>query len=102
MSPERMPERVSALEEWVKGHEALCAQRYGDLKDTVTWLVRWVFGMLVAIVAWLGVQLWAGAQARLYTLEREHRAPASSAQVLKTDSSPDWGDITRKPSGGPT
>ncbi len=70
MNQESMPERVSALEEWVKGHEALCAQRYGDLKDTVTWLVRGVFGMLLAIVAWLAIQLWNGSQARLAGLER--------------------------------
>ncbi len=100
MSPERMPERVSSLEEWVKGHEALCAQRYGDLKDTVTWLVRWVFAMLVAIVAWLAIQLWAGAQARLYTLEREHREPPPSAQILQTERNPKRGDITTQPNGG--
>ena len=61
---------MSALEEWVKGHEALCAERYGDLKDVVTWLVRGVFGLLIAIVAWLAIQLWNGAQARLYALEQ--------------------------------
>ena len=67
---EPMGERVSSLEEWVKGHEALCAQRYGDLKDIVIWLVRGVFGLLIAIVAWLVVQLWNGNQARIAVLEQ--------------------------------
>jgi len=79
MSPaakEPLGERVSALEEWVKGHEALCAERYGDLKGTVTWLVRGVFGLLIAIVAWLAIQLWTGAQARIYALEQTRPAAA--------------------------
>ncbi len=70
MTDEPMGERVSALEEWVKGHEVLCAERYGDLKDTVTWLVRGVFGLLVAIVAWLAIQLWNGSQDRVRALEQ--------------------------------
>jgi len=70
VSIEPIGERVTALEEWMKGHEALCAERYGDLKDTVTWLVRGVFGMLIGIVAWLAVQLWNGSQLRVEALER--------------------------------
>ena len=79
MIRESMPERVTALEAWVKGHEALCAQRYGDLKDTVTWLVRGVFGMLVAILAWLAIQLWNGSLARLERLEKPATALAHPA-----------------------
>lgn len=80
MSPAGEPvgERLSALEEWVKGHEALCAERYGDLKDTVTWLVRGVFGLLLGILAWLAVQLWSAAQARIYALEQARAAAIQS------------------------
>ena len=85
MSPAGEPvgERLSALEEWVKGHEALCAERYGDLKGNVTWLVRGVFSMLVAIVAWLGIQLWTSAQARIYALEQA-RPVAGAGPVATT------------------
>lgn len=55
-----MPERMSAVEEWISGHEALCAERYGGLKGDLRWLIRGVFGMLIGIVAWLAVQLWNG------------------------------------------
>lgn len=65
-----MGERVTALEQWTRGHEALCAERYGDLKENMRWLVRGVFGLLIGVVAWLGVQLWNGAQARIAELER--------------------------------
>jgi hypothetical protein len=71
-------ERLTALEQWVKGHEQLCAERYGDLRENMRWLVRGVFGLLVGVVAWLGVQLWAGAQARVDALERAAAAAAAA------------------------
>lgn len=64
-----MPERMSAVEAWISGHEALCAERYGGLKSDLRWLIRGVFGLLIGIVAWLAVQLWNGR------LLAEHAAP---------------------------
>ena len=79
LNHEPIGERVSALEEWVKGHEALCAERYGDLRDNMRWLIRGVFGMLIGITAWLGVQLWTGQTARVSALER----PDATAVVVQ-------------------
>ena len=61
--------RMTAAETWMAQHDERCAERYGELKETVNWLVRGVFAMLVAIIAWLGIQLWNGSQARLNALE---------------------------------
>jgi hypothetical protein len=60
MNEKTIGERVSSVEAWISGHEALCAERYGGLKSDLRWLIRGVFGMLIAIVAWLAVQLWNG------------------------------------------
>jgi hypothetical protein len=79
MADESLDSRMSAAETWIRQHDERCAERYGELKDTVAWLVRGVFGMLVGIVAWLAVQLWNGAQARLYALERA-TPPATQAR----------------------
>ena len=85
LSEEPIGERVTALEQWTRGHEALCAERYSDLKENMRWLVRGVFGLLIGIVAWLGVQLWNGAQARISELERAAvRPPAGSAPDLRS------------------
>jgi hypothetical protein len=63
MTDTPMGERVSRVEAWISGHEALCAERYGGLKSDLRWLIRGVFGMLIGIVAWLAVQLWNGRMA---------------------------------------
>jgi hypothetical protein len=60
MNDKTMGERMSSIEAWITGHEALCAERYGGLKSDLRWLIRGVFGMLIGIVAWLAVQLWNG------------------------------------------
>lgn len=75
-----MGERVGSLETWVEGHEKLCAERYGDLKSDVAWLIRGVFGLLIAVIAWLAIQLWNGAQSRVYALEHA----ASPVTVMQT------------------
>jgi hypothetical protein len=69
MTEEPLETRVTAAEAWIRLHDERCAERYGELKETVNWLVRGVFAMLVAIIAWLAIQLWNGAQARLTALE---------------------------------
>jgi hypothetical protein len=69
MSEEPLETRMTAVETWMAQHDERCAERYGELKETVNWLVRGVFAMLVAIIAWLAIQLWNGSQARLAALE---------------------------------
>jgi hypothetical protein len=81
MGSESLDGRVSALEAWTRGHDDICALRYSDLKGVVTWLVRGVFSLLVAIVAWLAIQLWNGEQARLYALERRATAPPAQGRA---------------------
>jgi hypothetical protein len=66
--------RMSAAETWIQQHDERCAERYGELKQTVSWLVRGVFGMLVAIVAWLAIQLWNGSQDQIRALEQARTA----------------------------
>jgi hypothetical protein len=60
MTNKTMGERMSGVEAWITGHEALCAERYGGLKSDLRWLIRGMFGMLIGIMAWLAVQLWNG------------------------------------------
>lgn len=64
MTEKSLGERMSSVEAWITGHEALCAERYGGLKSDLRWLIRGVFGMLIGIVAWLAVQLWNGRAAQ--------------------------------------
>ncbi len=60
-----MGERISALESWVEGHEALCADRFGDLKQTVNKLV-WGVGVIgIGVIGWLAVQLYTVQVSRL-------------------------------------
>lgn len=73
-SEKPMGERMASAEAWIDGHEDLCAQRYSELKtaiadvkkavggigDTSKLVVRGVFGILLALIAWLGIQLWHG------------------------------------------
>jgi hypothetical protein len=69
MTEDPLETRMTAAETWIAQHDERCAERYGELKETVNWLVRGVFAMLAAIVAWLAIQLWNGSQARLTALE---------------------------------
>ena len=72
MTNETLRERMTALETWVEGHEKLCAERYGSLRGDLKWILRGVIGLLLAVCAWLAIQLWDGAQ----------RAIAFGAQLL--------------------
>lgn len=53
-------ERIARVEGWVVDHDKLCAERYGDLKSDMAWLIRGVFGILLAICAWCVIQVWNG------------------------------------------
>ncbi len=60
-----MGERISALESWVEGHEALCADRFGDLKQIVNRLVLGVYVVAFGVMGWLAIQLYTVQMARL-------------------------------------
>ena len=70
MTNETLRDRMMALETWVEGHERLCAERYGSLRGDLKWILRGVIGLLLGVSAWLAIQLWNGAQARISDLER--------------------------------
>ncbi len=73
-------ERTYILEQWVADHDKLCADRYGELKESLTWLVRGAFGIVLAIIAWMAVQLWQGAERRLEVADRAaSAAPLASS-----------------------
>ncbi len=80
MSGETIRERMTALETWVEGHEKLCAERYGSLRGDLKWILRGVIGLLLAVCAWLAIQLWDGAQARLGGLERSDSASVGAVR----------------------
>lgn len=80
---ETIESRMHAAENWIAQHELRCAERYGELKVTVGWLVRGVFGMLLAIIAWLGIQLWNGSQAQIVALQQ---ASASATALNQAQS----------------
>lgn len=70
-------ERLSELETWVKDHDKLCADRYGDIKSDMRSVLRLGVALLFGIIGWLAVQLWNGSQAnqvadraRIAALER--------------------------------
>jgi hypothetical protein len=64
-----MEHRMTAAEVWIKGHEKLCAERYGSLRSDLKWILRGIVGLLLGVTAWLAIQLWTGSQARLAALE---------------------------------
>lgn len=60
---------VAGAHERMDGHERLCTLRHEtimaaieDLKDGQKWVIRGVIGMLLAVVAWSGAQLWSQVQ----------------------------------------
>lgn len=60
----------------LEAHEDLCAERYraihetlGDMKSDAKTQNRLIVGVLLALVGWMGVQLWSG--------QVVHQIPAS-------------------------
>lgn len=80
-----MPPRVTAAEAMteakearaaLESHEAICAERYSrifetlaELKGLAKWAAGGVFGIIVALLGWSGVQLYSVNNARLEALE---------------------------------
>jgi len=79
---------MAAVEKWQEGHDKLCAERYRtigeglhDLKGVIAsiktgqnkavWLAA---SILIAVVGWMGSQLYGGLQAEIH---RSQVAPAA-------------------------
>lgn len=59
-------ERVAGLETWTAGHEQRCDDRQkaigreiGELKDSVRSLTKGAWGVVIAMLAWGAMQLYA-------------------------------------------
>lgn len=60
----------------IESHEELCAERYAnirtgmdDLKGSIRWAARGVWGAAFALICWLGVQLYNDNDGRITKLE---------------------------------
>jgi len=63
---------VAGAYDKIESHEQLCAERYrainegmGDMKGTLNKVVWLAVSCLIALVGWMGVQMWDGTQARI-------------------------------------
>lgn len=81
MSNETIETRMSVAEDWIRNHDLRCAERYGELRATVGWLVKGVFGMLLAIIAWLAIQLWNGSQAKIASIQQAQASATALTQA---------------------
>lgn len=54
----------------IAAHEELCAERYRGINEKLSWVLRSLVGMLLALLAWALVQL--------YALEPLRRSPAGN------------------------
>lgn len=43
----------------IAAHEELCAERYRGINEKLSWVLRSLVGMLLALLAWALVQLYA-------------------------------------------
>jgi hypothetical protein len=54
----------------IAAHEELCAERYRGINEKLSWVLRSLVGMLLALLAWALVQL--------YALEPLRRGPSGN------------------------
>lgn len=61
-----MAERLARAEEWIDGHERRCEERQvamgreiRDLKDSTQGLTKGAWGVVLALLAWMAVQLYS-------------------------------------------
>lgn len=71
-----MPERVARVESWIEGHENLCAERFGSIRDTQKLLVGLMITTMLAVLGWLAVQLWNTRDAEVKALRAQVEAQA--------------------------
>lgn len=74
-----------AVEKWQEGHEDICALRYqgievafGALKATINKAVWLLVSVLIALLGWMGAQMYNGLQADIH--RSQMAAPASISQ----------------------
>lgn len=61
----------------IAAHEELCAERYRGINEKLSWVLRSLVGMVLALLAWALVQL--------YALEPLRRAVHSEGKVHSGD-----------------
>ena len=76
--PATMDGRVSSLEDWRTQHDKRDDDRLGAITRKLDRLETGAWGLVIALLAWAGVQLWDGQQLRLAALEHP---PAAAAAV---------------------
>lgn len=54
----------------IAAHEELCAERYRGINEKLSWVLRSLVGMVLALLAWALVQLYAMEPLRRDTLPR--------------------------------
>lgn len=61
----------------IDSHEQVCAERYqnindslGDVKAAVKSHQKIAWGIVISLLAWMGIQMWTGQQERIAQLER--------------------------------
>src|SRR5262249_32007313 len=87
MTGQTMGEKVAEHGEWISNHEKRCEERYAGIQRSIQSiegvlraLVKGAFGLLLAILGWLLVQLYNGNQARLAALD----PPATPVTVVQS------------------
>ncbi|MDB5471312.1 MAG: hypothetical protein JWR84_2872 [Caulobacter sp.] len=72
----------------IAAHEELCAERYRGINEKLSWVLRSLVGMLLALLAWALVQLYALEPLRSGRLELPiTEAPPHQARSQVTTSS---------------
>lgn len=77
MAPKPQGERLSALEQRLTDHEARCEERLVEIRTTAASTLKSIDGLknrlwaiILSLLAWAMVQVWAANQARIATLEK--------------------------------
>lgn len=66
----------------IAAHEELCAERYRGINEKLSWVLRSLVGMLLALLAWALVQLYALEPLRPREAH-EHTRPVFQPQVAR-------------------
>lgn len=68
----------------IAAHEELCAERYRGINEKLSWVLRSLVGMLLALLAWALVQLYALEPLRRERPERQAAEESQHSARFKT------------------